>query len=185
MLTSADERFHETGGLAGRSPAQVKERLLGVDALLGSWGPAIKELVAAACDDDDQEQGPGAVADVRPLYRLPVGQAWAHRRGATLVGDAAHLMCPWAGEGVNLAMWDALLLSRAIAKAHDGSAGDEDPALAFQSILDPLMAEFEIDMVARAREKAEEALSNGEMLFGEDGARAFADFFRQFGPPPE
>ena len=39
------------------------------------------------------------------------------------------------------------------------------------------MKEFEVELVARAKEKAEETYNNGQMLFGEDGAKAFADFF--------
>jgi 2-polyprenyl-6-methoxyphenol hydroxylase-like FAD-dependent oxidoreductase len=183
MLSAADEAFARTSGLAGRPPAEVRARLVGEGGILGGWGPRVKELVEAACEDEERAD-PRRPADVRPLYRLPVGAAWEPRRGATLVGDAAHLACPWAGEGVNLAMWDSLLLARAVAEAHasvggDAAGGEE----AFQRALDPAVATFEAHMVARARGPAEEALRNGEMLFGsEHGARAFADFFRQFGP---
>jgi len=175
FLTTEDEHFATTAGLEGKTARTTKERLLNDNALLGTFGPTIKELVAAACDEDTADN-PAAAVNIYPLYKLPVGNAWEHRTGATVIGDAAHLMGPWAGEGVNLAMWDSLLLAHAVIKAHE-TAG-EDPA-SFLTALDPLLKEFEADMVARAKEKAEESLSNGRMLFGEDAANAFAEFFRR------
>src|SRR5690349_20546286 len=45
---------------------------------------------------------------------MPLNQRWEAQADITLIGDAAHWMPPFAGEGVNLAMLDALQLSGAL-----------------------------------------------------------------------
>lgn len=173
FLTHEDEQFHISSGMAGQPATFIKDRLLKDDALLGQWGAILKELVTVACDEEAADN-PGAPVEIRPLYMLPLGTSWEHNPRATVIGDAAHLMCPWAGEGVNVAMWDSLLLSHAISKAYEVS-GQDGPS--FQKALSPAMKDLEVEMVARAKEFSEEAVQNGKMLFGEDGAKAFAGFF--------
>jgi 2-polyprenyl-6-methoxyphenol hydroxylase-like FAD-dependent oxidoreductase len=48
----------------------------------------------------------------RPQYCMPLDQTWDALPNFTMLGDAAHLMPPYAGEGVNMAMLDALELSQ-------------------------------------------------------------------------
>ncbi|WP_343689306.1 NAD(P)/FAD-dependent oxidoreductase [Chitinophaga sp.] len=52
----------------------------------------------------------------RPQYCMPLDQDWEALPNVTILGDAAHLMPPYAGEGVNMAMLDALELSRCLVK---------------------------------------------------------------------
>ncbi len=47
----------------------------------------------------------------RPQYYMPLDQTWPPHADITIIGDAAHVMPPYAGEGVNMAMKDALELS--------------------------------------------------------------------------
>ena len=50
----------------------------------------------------------------RPQYCMPLSQRWEAKDNITLIGDAAHWMPPYAGEGVNMAMLDALELSECL-----------------------------------------------------------------------
>jgi 2-polyprenyl-6-methoxyphenol hydroxylase-like FAD-dependent oxidoreductase len=172
FLTTDDENFATTSELANQTAAAAKSRLLNDEALLGTFGSAITKLVRVACDEDTADN-PGAMLDIRPLHLLPSDITWEHTIGVIVIGDAAHLMYP-AGEGVNVAMWDAMQLAHAIIKAYKTV---KIHAESFQSVLDPLVKEFEVKMLANSKEKAEKSLAIGRLMFQEDGAKAFSNFF--------
>ena len=124
------ENWQKECGYDVRNPAEVKEACRKDYA---DWDP---RLVAFTQEADDH------VAP-RDLYMLPIGHKWAHKRGVTLIGDAAHLMTPFAGEGVNLAFEDSLKLSQAIVSA----AKQQQQSI---QALDKNAADFEQDMFKRA-----------------------------------
>lgn len=61
---------------------------------------------------------PDASLLARAHYRDAVVRRW-HRGRAVLVGDAAHAMSPQLGQGVNMALMDALVLTRSLQRHDD------------------------------------------------------------------
>lgn len=178
MLSTADKDYAASKGLAGKTPSQAKEILVGEDGVLSTWGDIIKELVAVACDDESKNNG-GAALDINALHTLPAEYGWEHRSDATLIGDAAHLSNPPNGEGVNVAMQDALLLARAIAHAHEVAEKD---GVALEAALDSSIREFEADMIVRAKEMVEGGREVVEVMWtGEDASADLASWFRKLG----
>lgn len=55
------------------------------------------------------------------MYQLPIGSPWETFDHITLVGDAAHVMPPFAGVGVNIGLLDALNLANNLTKGHFNS----------------------------------------------------------------
>ncbi|OAQ58699.1 salicylate hydroxylase protein [Pochonia chlamydosporia 170] len=177
-VSTSDEVFGEVTGLRGRTAREAVQTLLNEDGLFADWAPAFRELISAACEAETTENSNDKL-DIKPLYMLHVGQSWDTKPGATLVGDAAHLMTPFAGEGVNLAMWDCQDLALAITEAT--RAGSANVA-GFQQCLHPLVKEFEKKMLTRAQTKAEETWANKKMMFDSDnGSDNMAEFFRSAG----
>ncbi|KAF1942957.1 FAD/NAD(P)-binding domain-containing protein [Clathrospora elynae] len=102
----------------------------------------------------------------RNLYQLPVGFTWPHRAGVTLLGDAAHVMTPFAGVGVNTACWDAMLLADQIIEYTSSSSSAHSSNTNQVEALDPYIRQYEKNMYTHAH--AEQELTEGskiDMLF--------------------
>jgi 2-polyprenyl-6-methoxyphenol hydroxylase-like FAD-dependent oxidoreductase len=102
----------------------------------------------------------------RPLLVCPTDQHWGPKPNVTLIGDAAHVMPPYAGEGVNMAMLDALVLSKLL-------LSEEMPSAA--------IAAYEAEMFARMREMTADTMGNTEMFYAPDAADRVVAMFRHFG----
>ena len=105
LALEVPEDFARNADLSSNTES-MKRLLLSSPDFYADWAPELKKIVAEA-------EGP-----FRPwsLFSLPVeASGWARVPGVTLLGDAAHLTTP-NGEGVNSAMYDALVLTERIVK---------------------------------------------------------------------
>jgi 2-polyprenyl-6-methoxyphenol hydroxylase-like FAD-dependent oxidoreductase len=174
-FSTKEEQYGKTSGLADKSHAEAKQEALCGNGFLSTFGGLVRELVSVAFDEEAAE---GATKlDIRPLYSLPHGHSWTANPSATLLGDAAHLMLP-NGEGVNAAMLDAYLLSKAVVQAYEGHGND---ARGFQQALTPLLGNYEKNMVERAREMGRDTDELMTIMFSNDAANDFANFFISMG----
>jgi 2-polyprenyl-6-methoxyphenol hydroxylase-like FAD-dependent oxidoreductase len=102
----------------------------------------------------------------RPLLVCPSNQQWEPKPNVTLIGDAAHVMPPYAGEGVNMAMLDALMLSKLL-------LSEESPSGA--------IAKYEAEMFARMRDMTADTMANTEMFYAPDASDQVVALFQSFG----
>lgn len=124
-------------------------------AMLPDWAPELTNLVRD-CDD---------LIVPRPIYALQAGTVWDHAPGITLLGDAAHLMSPFAGEGANLALIDGADLAREILAA----PGD----------LGAAVAAYEAVMFPRGAASAAGSDGGLHMIFNDESPKALVEFFSQ------
>ncbi len=116
-----------------------------------AWDPLFREAVSMVW---------------RPLLVCPPNQHWEPKPNVTLIGDAAHVMPPYAGEGVNMAMLDALMLSK-ILLSEESSSG--------------AIATYEAEMFARMRHMTADTMANTEMFYAPDASDRVVALFRSFG----
>ncbi|MEU9900514.1 NAD(P)/FAD-dependent oxidoreductase [Streptomyces phaeochromogenes] len=124
-------------------------------------------VLAQFADWDDSLTALLATSDTalvpRKINALPIGHRWERVPGVTLLGDAAHVMSPFAGEGANLAMLDGAELGEALA-AHEG---DTEKGL----------ATYEEALFRRSEEKAQESADGLELCFSDNPIDQFIDIF--------
>jgi 2-polyprenyl-6-methoxyphenol hydroxylase-like FAD-dependent oxidoreductase len=156
VMLRAAEDWLDTRGVDWSDPAATRTALL---AEFADWTPALTDLIRH-CDDE-------IVA--RRIHALPTGHSWPRTPGVTLVGDAAHLMSPFAGEGANAAMLDGCELALALIEHGD----DVEAALrAYETVMFP-----------RSADAARQSARGLDLCFADDAPRGMVEFFGRMGVP--
>jgi 2-polyprenyl-6-methoxyphenol hydroxylase-like FAD-dependent oxidoreductase len=136
------EKWEEADGLDVNDPQRSRFWLL---EQFANWDERLLALIHECTDR----------FVIRPLYMLQIGHCWKARHGVTLLGDAAHLMSPFAGAGANLAMQDAAELALALSEEPD---------------LDTAVYRYEQAMFVRAEEAARMSNANLALAISPNGA---------------
>ncbi|HZX75305.1 MAG TPA: NAD(P)/FAD-dependent oxidoreductase [Cyclobacteriaceae bacterium] len=147
----ADENWTTTSGLNFNDKTQLLDWF---KKEYSEWSPVWHELFENATTPFIP----------RPIYCMPFDQTWEALPNVTMLGDAAHVMPPFAGEGVNMAMRDALELS-------DCLTSDK------YSTMQEAISVYETSMRKRASTAAKESLDNGEIMHSEKALTTMLEFF--------
>ena len=151
-------------------PIQARQFLA---SLLEGWSPSVLDIVHSVDD---------APMTTRKLVALPPSFTWTTTlRGITLIGDAAHVMSPFAGEGVNQALLDAYSLGKELVNSLNSGLAGEERAVK----VDEGLRRHEQAMQKRTQSKAEESASNLEAIFSKGAPHTFVEVVKSFGPPRE
>lgn len=106
----------------------------------------------------------------RPQYYFPLDQSWQTKENLIIIGDAAHWMPPYAGEGANVALQDAFELAECL--TGEGS-----------SDLITAISNFQKDMIKRGADATKQTLDNAARMFSASALSQMIGFFDQLKEP--
>jgi 2-polyprenyl-6-methoxyphenol hydroxylase-like FAD-dependent oxidoreductase len=142
--------------IAGIDFSDPASALASIAAEFDGWATELTALIT------DSETAPFP----RLIRALPIEHRWERIPGVTLLGDAAHLMSPFSGEGANLAMFDGAELGKAIV-AHPGD-------------LEAALTAYENDLFPRSASAAAESDRNLKLFFDENSPQGVVDLFTHY-----
>ncbi|KAF2501544.1 FAD/NAD(P)-binding domain-containing protein [Lophium mytilinum] len=158
------ETFFADYGVDFTAPDAAKHVPAYVEKYFGNVGDDLKKMLLSSTDK----------VIPRTLYHLPPGFSWEGKPGVTLLGDAAHVMTPFAGVGVNAAMLDALELSKAIvAAAQEPEKG---------GLVEAIQG-YEKELFPRGEKYARKTLKNLDGHFRKGGSEDIAAMMRMVHAP--
>jgi len=142
---------NEAKALSAQGTKALKEEAI----LRTQWHHPIPQIVAATLKT--QISG-------YPVYDRALLQAdlLAQSEHVTLIGDAAHPMSPFKGQGANQALLDALSLARGITRAYRPNSNWREAG-----IRESVLTKFETEMLARSASKVKDSAEAAQFLHTE------------------
>ena len=130
---------------AGVSLADTGSIMALIHQAYADWSPEVLDMLTQVRDG----------LQLWPTSVMPPDYGWHAKPGITMLGDASHVMPPFTGKGVNLALLDALELADALT---------HDPA----RLVADAVADFERRMQARTSDEIRACLEVGSYAYGID-----------------
>ena len=141
----------EAKELSAKGPKFLKEEA----CRRTQWHNPIPQILAATLE---------AQISGYPVYdrKLLTSEVLSKEKNVTLIGDAAHPMSPFKGQGANQALLDALSLAREITKKCKPASNWRDIG-----IRESVLTDFESEMLARSATKVKDSADAAKFLHSE------------------